>query len=253
MEKGSTCDGRNQVIYVPSVAAKDSFDVRGDKDHDVIRSEEGNLIVFTITSYVVPIVSMSANPSYAEVGDTKTVDFTLDSDNGSSDIVSRILDPAEGLTGTTGVFSWQETGVTRNTAGDMQSHTLTVTDDSGNNPVVKTAAINFRWRIYQGFSTNSSLNASQIKALVNSHIDGDIIAKYGGSKNYTIPVYGSYIYWVFEATQTPVVAALMSELPFPLTQLAPVSVTNDFGQTTNYIAVRSTNYFDTGTLTIKIR
>lgn len=203
--------------------------------------------------YRAPSVSLGVSPTVFEVGDTVPIaTFTLNITERSNPLSSIVINPDPGIVPTVGTNTFQVLDVTRDTAGSIATHTATITDDSGNGSISDSASLSARWRYFQGFSLKSTLNETDIKALVNQTISTGIKTVYGGSKNYVVPAsaVNQYVYWAFPNDTSPFTSLSNGAFAVPFISLGDVSVTNDFGVTKLYTVVRTAVALGSGTVNI---
>lgn len=248
-------DTGNRIPYVPSYDPGDpgALEFKGHDGIAVWETQAGAKRIVNVGLYSAPSASISNDGGTLEVGATSgTITWTINSADGSSQIQTRTLDPDEGITGTTGQFQFNKSGITLTSAGITSVYTLTVDDQVGD-PVVKTSGVSFQFLVYQGYSGSDTLDETAIKALTNKSPSASVLSLYGGAKTYNVPAPNQYIYWVFATGGATISAAELSGLPLPLQpQGAAVQVTNQYSIAQNYTVIRTANKFGAGPLTITL-
>lgn len=206
--------------------------------------------------YKAPNASISVSPSVFEVGDTvASATFTLNVTAGNADINTISASPDPGITLTTGANTWTVPNITSGIASNsVAQHTVTVDDDTDKPVVTASTALSARWRYYQGFSTKTTLNEAEIKALANSNVSTGIKTLYGGNRTYTLPAstVNRFIYWAYPEG-TPGIQSLTSGgFVVPFTVAGTIPVINTFNVQQNYIVVRTSNALGSGNIQINM-
>lgn len=207
-------------------------------------------------SLVEPIIVFNNDAGVREVGETVgLVNFTGTINQGTHPIVSRSIIPDPGgVNLNINPFSFTKSDLKRTTAGVLELHTVTATDDQGNISSVASSVV-FKESLYQGFNASPTLTQAQIKSLANKHKIDSILQQYGGSNNYVVPGPDpSYIYWSGPVGSPIIGGASLGGFMLPLIDVGPIVVTNpnDGSITLAYWVKRTANKFDPGTYSISI-
>lgn len=137
--------------------------------------------------------------------------------------------------------------IVKNTPG---SHVWTISGtDTQSNSFSRTFTINWRWRMYYGTSTNTTLTEAQIEGLTNSVLTTSIVGTFslasGGYKYFCVPDEFNAINTVTDDLTGFNIAMADSSDGYTNSEngffYQTVSVTNTNGQTTNYRVYRSKN------------
>jgi len=213
-------------------------------------------VTFNYSPYAAPKATFSVSPSSFEVGDTvPTATFTLNVTKGSADINSISVVPDPGISLAEGANQWTVSNVTSNVASNsVAQHVATIVDDTINPDITTSASLSARWRYYQGFSTKTALNETDIKALVNTSVSTGIKTLYGGNNTYTVPasVVNQFIYWAYPEGTNGIQSLTSGGFVVPFVVTGTVPVTNAFGITQNYIVVRTANALGSGDIQINM-
>lgn len=249
---GEICTDKNKIPYVPSFDPEQSFEVTGKDGISVTKTKTGSKTKWEVGLYVAPGSSILNDSDILEVGDISgSIEWTINSSNGSEVIQTRILVPDEGITGTTGIFQFSKTSITSGVAGEVSIYTLTV-DDLVGAPLIKTSGVDFQFKIFQGFSASPTLDETAIESLINKSPEKGILSLYGGANDYAVPSVNQYIYWVYETNTVGITSAILNGLPLPIEVVGTVSVTNGNDIAANYTVLRTSNQFGVGTLNITL-
>jgi hypothetical protein len=205
---------------------------------------------------VKPVVTFYNDaPAVSQIGETiAAVIYNGSIVPGTYPIVSRLLTPDPGIpVDLTAPFFFQKLNVKRTTPGTAELFTVQAEDDQGNVSSAS-AGVVFKHAVYRGYNTAAVLTQVQIKSLTKT-LNDSIVQAYGGSKTYVVPAGPpKYIYWCGPIGTQAIAAAALSGFGLPLTDLAPVNVTNEFdGSIVNtYWVKRTSNLFSPGTYDISI-
>lgn len=117
------------------------------------------------------------------------------------------------------------------------SHVFRITGQSTKpGSFLRDSTYNWYWRLYSGTNVSPTLTEAQIEALANSLLTGTFTRTYnfaGGGYKYVC--YPSSFGWATTWRDQ------LTGFNVPFTNIGTVSVTNTFGQNTNYNVQRSTN------------
>jgi len=253
--------------FVPPVDPREGIIVRHQQGitngNAIVQLEENGKIVYELQDLVIefPEVAFSSDaPAATEVGDTvATVNYNGLITEKTYPIVTRQIVPDPGGLDLNIAFNFQKTNVKSNVAGVAEAHTVTAIDNQGNQTSVQ-AGVPFKHAFYQGFNINNALSQTEIKALQNKYLLDNVFKQFVSGKAYTYvipssPLANQYIYWCGPVSTPVITAAELNGLPFPITQLSNVNVTNiyDGALIIEYWVVRSSNKFGpNGSLDIKV-
>lgn len=189
-----------------------------------------------------PVVSLTANPAQAEVGQTVNVTFTGNITPGSEEIVERKLSGSPDPT--TDSFSV----VVENVSANL-SKTLSVVDKAGVSKSVL-AGIRFLSRFFIGYSPKQILAAEDVVPETGA-LAVSTDQAFGGEKVYNLPNSAAgknYIYWVYPATMLPIGVPVMGGLQVPVVKQSTTIVVNGV----TYYVERTKNSYGESDLTITI-
>lgn len=247
-----------RIIGKNIIEPKDNFQFIDGTDITVsitTLSDGTKAVQHNYSPYVAPTVSFNVSPSFFEVGDTvPSANFTLNVTERSNTIDSITVVPDPGITLNVGNNTWSVANITSNVAGNVGTHTATISDNSANPNVTVNTSLNARWRYYQGFSTKSTLTETDIKALVNDDLSTGIKSLYGGNNTYTVPTsaVNQFIYWSYPEGTNGIQSLSSGGFVVPFTVAGTVPITNSFGITENYIVVRTSNALGSGDIQINM-
>ena len=240
MAKCDVNEIRSEFVANPleaiKVVAGDGISVSEDK--------VGGQVVFTVSrkDYLAPSLEFTA-PIYKVGTIVPSYNFAVNLTNGSEDIVSFSMVPPRVVTPSP-ILSWTEENIHGTDSGlwpkfDGVPTTITLIDSKGT-IVTKQVGLEYRYRFFMGFSTEESLNASQIQTLGNSDLLTGILNKYAThTYTYSGGVLPVYIYWAFPSDTVGFTEALEGPMPVPLNLTLPNVNIVDEGVTKSYRVIRT--------------
>jgi len=198
--------------------------------------------------------AISGQNTTLEVGDSIYAGFktftwaTTNSSNVSANSIS-ISDITGGGTLVSGISNSGTTSINLSqiTKSSATSHTFRITAQNTQlTNFTRDFSVGWRWRMFWGINSNSSLTETQVKALSNSNL----VTTSSGSYTFVATEYKYICY--------PTVFGLKTTFKDPSTNLdvamaspVTIAITNSFGVTTNYYVHRTLNKLG-GTITITV-
>jgi hypothetical protein len=239
------CNNYNGRIFIPKQTATEAskVEVSGTAPIKVTKEIRGDSTVYIVkyAPYSSPTVTLTANPSFLEVGQSTLITFNGTTIKGSEEIKDRVITPTTSFTLNGNDLSFTAT-CGSSTTGIKNTHSLKVIDMSNKEVSISTGVL-VKHRYFIGTIPRGTVT---FLAADSGRLGTSITDSYGGFNTYSIPEGESHIAWLVpagEGSSIPTPKSL-NGTTWKLTSYGQTTLVNTHGLSVTYDIMGTINYYN---------